>query len=61
LIFRQDQSILLLGTDKGNIYEIDFIDIKRYNEIFPHKTFTNIQNNILELFLQHSQSSVKKS
>lgn len=51
----------LLGTDRGNIYEIDFIEIKRYNEIFPYKTFTNIRNNILELFKEENGVSMKKS
>ncbi len=51
-----------MGTEKGNIYEIDFIELKRYNQLYPYKTFTNIQVNILEFLLsQHNQSMTKST
>lgn len=47
-ILNQNRSILLLGTDKGNIYETDFILMKKYSNSSPYKIYSRIKKNILQ-------------
>ena len=47
-IYVHNRSLLLLGTNYGNIYIIDFLKIKRFSVSFPYKTYSRIKNNIIK-------------
>ena len=55
-IFSQNRSILLLATNQGNIYRVDFLRIKRFTTSFPYKTYSRIPTNILREFPKRSQA-----
>ena len=55
-IFAQNRSILLLATNQGNIYRVDFLRIKRFSTSFPFKTYSRNPINILKECLRGSQA-----
>ena len=46
-IFKHNGDQLLLGTNKGSIYLVEFLQIKRFNSSFPYKSYSRISGSLL--------------